>query len=86
MCSHLGKPKGTVKPEFSLKPVAKRLSELIEQEVQFVEDCIGDKVLARANELKKGEILLLENLRFYAGEQDNDADLLANWPKWLRYM
>jgi len=77
LCSHLGKPKGTVKPEFSLKPVAKRLSELIEQEVQFVEDCIGDKVLARANELKKGEILLLENLRFYAGEQDNDADFAS---------
>lgn len=74
LCSHLGKPKGEVKPELSLKPVAERLKELLQAEVFFVEDCIGDKVLAASEKLKEGEILVLENLRFYAGEQKNDLE------------
>jgi phosphoglycerate kinase len=73
LCSHLGRPKGERKPELSLKPVAKRLSELLKKEVRFVDDCIGDKVLAAKKELNPGEVLLLENLRYYKEETKNDS-------------
>ncbi|HAX62406.1 MAG TPA: phosphoglycerate kinase, partial [Elusimicrobia bacterium] len=72
LCSHLGRPKGKVAPEFSLKPVAKRLSELLEQEIKFAPDCIGDEVKKLAGGLKPKEILLLENLRFHSEEEKND--------------
>ena len=71
--SHLGRPKGEYIPEFSLKPVAKRLSELISQEVILAPDVIGEEVLSLKKELKEGQILLLENLRFHKGETTNDA-------------
>jgi phosphoglycerate kinase len=70
--SHLGRPKGQFKPEFSLKPVAKRLSELISSQVIQAEDVIGDEVEKMKSELKAGQALLLENLRFYPGETAND--------------
>lgn len=73
-CSHLGKPKGKRVEELSLKPVARRLKELLYKEVKMANDCIGDEVLSMANELKEGEILLLENLRFYKGETENDPE------------
>ena len=73
LCSHLGRPKGKVASEFSLKPVAKRLSELLEQEIKFAPDCIGDEVKKLAAGLKPKEILLLENLRFHSEEEKNDA-------------
>lgn len=72
--SHLGRPKGAVVPEFSLAPVAKRLSELLGREVKVAPDCIGPEVEAMAKELKSGEILMLENLRFHKAEEKNDPD------------
>ena len=73
-CSHLGKPKGQVKPELSLKPVAARLSELLGQEVLMADDVVGPDAQAKAAALKPGQILLLENTRFEPGETKNDPD------------
>ncbi|NOY88270.1 MAG: phosphoglycerate kinase, partial [FCB group bacterium] len=70
-CSHLGRPKGKFVPELSLKPVAKRLSELLGQKVLFAEDCIGPEAANLIGEMKEGECLLLENLRFHKGETAN---------------
>ncbi|MBO8131779.1 MAG: phosphoglycerate kinase [Candidatus Marinimicrobia bacterium] len=75
LMSHLGRPKGERKPELSLKPVAKRLQELLQgTKVYFVEDCIGDEVKKAVDTLKPGEVLLLENVRFYKGEEKNDPE------------
>lgn len=73
-CSHLGRPKGKPKPEFSLNPVGKRLSQLLVREVYFAEDCIGPEASNLAGTLKPGDCLLLENLRFHAEEEDNDPE------------
>ncbi len=73
-CSHLGKPKGEVKPELTLAPVAKRLSELLGREVIFASDTIGPDAQAKAQALKPGQILLLENLRFDIGEEKNKPE------------
>jgi len=73
-CSHLGRPKGKPKPEFSLRPIAKRLSSLLAQEVFFAEDCIGPEASNLADRLKDGDILLLENLRFHPEEEANDPE------------
>ena len=73
LMSHLGRPKGERKPEFSLKPVAEHLSKLIGQQVQFAVDCVGPDVEAQVGQLSSGECLLLENLRFHAGETTNEA-------------
>lgn len=72
LCSHLGRPKGRRYPELSLKPIAKRLGEILQQEVQFVEDCVSEAAATAASKLGKGEILLLENLRFHRGEEENN--------------
>jgi len=77
LASHLGRPKGKVQFEFSLSPVADRLSELVEAPVRFVRDCVGDEVREQAGRLKEGEILLLENLRFHAEETDNEPGFAA---------
>jgi 3-phosphoglycerate kinase len=74
ICSHLGRPKGPQDTQFSLKPVAKVLSRLLGSPVLFAADCIGDEVSDTADKLKSGEILLLENLRFYPEEEANDRD------------
>ena len=74
LASHLGRPKGEVKPEFSLKPVAKELSKLLGKEVIMANDVIGDDATNKAENLKKGEILLLENVRFHKEETDNDPE------------
>ncbi|UCC80945.1 MAG: phosphoglycerate kinase [Candidatus Zixiibacteriota bacterium] len=74
LMSHLGRPKGEVKPEFSLEPVARRLSQLMGRQVQFVNDCIGDEVEDKINSLPDGGIILLENLRFHKEEEKNDPD------------
>jgi phosphoglycerate kinase len=81
LMSHLGRPKGEVKPELSLKPVAARLGELLDQEVQMAPDCVGDEVKAMADSLKPGEVLLLENTRFHPGEKQNDSDYAAQLAK-----
>jgi len=73
LCSHMGRPKGTPNPKYTLKPVAERLSQLIGKSVQFAEDCVGENVRKMASALKSGEILLLENLRFHAAEEKNDV-------------
>ncbi len=73
-CSHLGKPKGEWKPKLTLAPVAKRLSELLGQEVIFAKDIIGEDAKAKAAALKPGQIMLLENLRFDIREEKNGAD------------
>ena len=75
--SHLGRPKGKPVAEMSLNPVAARLSELLGVEVQFTGDCIGDEAAAKKAALKPGQVLLLENLRFYAQETKNDSDFAA---------
>jgi phosphoglycerate kinase len=74
LASHLGRPKGKVKPEFSLKPVAVRLGELLGKPVKFAPDCVGPEVEAMAKALKAGEVLLLENVRFHAEEEKNDPE------------
>jgi phosphoglycerate kinase len=74
LMSHLGRPKGQRRPEMSLKPCASVLSDLLGKPVSFVGDCVGDQVTAAADALAPGEVLLLENLRFYPGETDNDAE------------
>ncbi len=74
ICSHMGRPKGQRKPEFTLAPAAKRLSRLIAKEVKLAPDCIGPEVEALAAALKPGEVLLLENLRFHPEEQANDEN------------
>ena len=75
LCSHLGRPKGEVKPEFSLRPVAEHLGKLLGKPVAFAEDCIGPKADEAAKALKVGEVLLLENTRFHAGETKNDPEM-----------
>ncbi len=75
LCSHLGRPKGQVNPEFSMKPVAARLAELLGKEVKMAEDVVGESAVALAADLKEGEVLLLENVRFEPGETKNDPEL-----------
>ena len=74
LASHLGRPKGTVDPRYSLKPVAVRLEELLGRPVPLLPDCVGPEVEAAAAALKPGETVLLENLRFHAGEEGNDPE------------
>ncbi|WP_416318325.1 phosphoglycerate kinase [Thermoanaerobacterium saccharolyticum] len=74
LVSHLGRPKGKFNMEYSMKPVAKRLSELLGKQVIVADDVIGEDAKAKANALKDGEVLLLENVRFHAEEEKNDPD------------
>jgi len=72
LASHMGRPKGKVKPELSLKPAAERLSELLNKKVEFASDCIGEEATSKANALQDGEVLQLENLRFHPEEEADD--------------
>jgi phosphoglycerate kinase len=72
LCSHMGRPKGKVVPSLSMRVVAERLSSILRQQVMFASDCIGPEVETMVNELKNGEIILLENLRFHPEEEKND--------------
>ena len=74
LASHLGRPKGKPKPEFSLAPVAGRLSELLGKAVRFVGDCVGPEVEKAITEAAPGDVLLLENLRFYPDEEANNPE------------
>ena len=74
LCSHLGRPKGEFKPEFSLQPVAKELARLLDKEIIMAKDVIGEDATSKAADLKQGEILLLENVRFHREETDNDEE------------
>lgn len=72
LASHLGRPKGEKVEKYSLRPVAEHLSKLLAQPVAFAEDCIGEAAQSKVDELKDGDVLLLENLRFHAEEEKND--------------
>jgi phosphoglycerate kinase len=72
ICSHLGRPKGKRLEEFSLAPAAQRLSQLIERPVRLVPDCVGEAVAEMVAAMRSGDVLMLENLRFHAEEQQND--------------
>ncbi len=74
MMSHLGRPRGQRNAEMSLLPVANRLGELVRNPLRFVEDCVGDEVESKTLELSDGELLLLENVRYYREETENDAE------------
>ena len=74
LCSHLGRPKGEFKPEFSLKPVAARLSELLGREVPLAEDVVGPSAHALAEKLQDGDVMMIENVRFHAEETKNDPE------------
>lgn len=74
ICSHRGRPKGVKNPDFSLAPVAAHLEKLLECDVQMGPDCVGPEVEEQVDRLAPGEVLMLENLRFYKEETENDAD------------
>lgn len=75
LCSHLGRPKGQVVPELSMAPVAKELTRLLGQEVKLAKDVVGEDAMRLASELKPGEVMLLENVRFEPGEEKNAPEL-----------
>lgn len=85
IASHLGRPKGKFVPELSLKPVAKRLSELISREVILAPDVIGDEVTKLKKELGEGQVLLLENVRFHDEETANDEDFARSLAQEVDY-
>jgi phosphoglycerate kinase len=74
LSSHLGRPKGKADPRLSLAPVAKRLQRLLNKEVIFSPDCIGSQVESLVSKMKEGDVLLLENLRYHPGEENNDEE------------
>ena len=74
LMAHLGRPKGQIKPELSLAPVAKHLGKLLGKKILFASDCVGEAAQAAASKLKPGHILLLENLRFHKEEEKNDME------------
>jgi len=74
VCSHLGRPKGEVNPEFSLGQIKDDIEKILGHKINFVDDCIGEKVSVGIKNLPVGEILLLENVRFYPGEEGNDLE------------
>jgi len=86
-CSHLGKPKGKVKIELSLRPVAAIVETLLKRQVTFVDDCVGPKVAAALDMAAAGSVLLLENLRFHGGEEANEPgfarDLAAGFTHYV---
>ena len=75
LASHLGRPKGKIDEKYSLIPVARRIQHLLKRDVVLTEDVVGSDAIAKANALKPSEVLLLENLRFEAGETENDKNL-----------
>lgn len=77
VCSHLGRPDGKLNPSFSLFPVAKRLQKLLGVDVEFVPESVGDRAQKAASKLQKGQVLLLENLRFHPEEENNTAEFGA---------
>ncbi|MDA9317460.1 phosphoglycerate kinase [Puniceicoccaceae bacterium] len=77
LASHLGRPKGEKNAKFTLAPVAEELAKQLGQPVTFVEDCIGEEVEAEVAKMGEGDVVLLENVRFYSGETDNDPEFAA---------
>ncbi len=81
LMSHLGRPKDGPTEKYSLKHVVKHLSDLLGQQVEFADDCIGEQAVEKAKDLKAGEVLLLENLRFYKEEEKGDKDFAEKLSK-----
>ena len=79
--SHLGRPNDEPDPQYSLAPVAKHLANLIPNQVKFAEDCIGEKAESAAQSLQPGEVLVLENTRFYKAEKKNDPEMAKKFAK-----
>ena len=78
LAAHFGRPKGKVNEKMRLTPVAARLSDILEQKVNLTESCIGEEALSKSNSLNNGDVLLLENVRFYEEEEKNDLDFAKN--------
>ena len=78
LAAHFGRPKGKVNEKMRLTPVAARLSEILQKKVTLTESCIGEEALAKSNILNNGDVLLLENVRFYEEEEKNDLDFAKN--------
>ena len=74
LMSHLGRPKGTFNSTYTLAPIAQRLGELLNKHIVFSQDCIGDTPKSIINQMSDGDIVLLENLRFYKEEEENSQD------------
>ncbi len=74
LCSHLGRPMGKIDSRYSLETVAKRLGKILREKIKFAHDCIGPEVELSVSDLENGEVLMLENLRFYPDEEDNNPD------------
>jgi phosphoglycerate kinase len=74
LASHLGRPKGERKPKYSMAPAAKRLSRFLSKDVRLAPDCIGDEVKGMIDAMQPGDVLMLENVRFYEGEEKNDEN------------
>src|SRR4051812_5749979 len=74
LASHLGRPKGQPNPKYSLEPVGRCLSALLAKDVILTDDCIGDGARGLSQQLRNGDVLLLENLRFHPGEEENTPD------------
>jgi phosphoglycerate kinase len=85
IASHLGRPKGERKSKYSLEPIREKLSELLGADVQWSNDCVGGDSESKASALKAGEVLLLENLRFHAGEEKNDRGFAEQLRKLADY-
>lgn len=87
LVSHLGRPEGKVNPEFSLGQIASQVGDILGKKIVFVDDCIGEKVGEALDEINDDEVLLLENVRFYSGEETNDKDfaekLTANFDVFI---
>jgi phosphoglycerate kinase len=81
LSSHLGRPKGKVDPRFSLASVAKRLQRLLNKEVVFAPDCIGSQVEGLVSKMRDGDVMLLENLRYHPGEENNDEEFARSLAK-----
>lgn len=75
LCSHLGRPKGVVDPNFSLRPIANYLEDLLDRPITFVEDCIGPYAESATRNMKPGDVVVLENTRFHSGEKKNDPEM-----------
>ena len=78
LAAHFGRPKGKVNEKMRLTPVAARLSDILEKKVNLTESCIGEEALDKSNSLNNGDVLLLENVRFYEEEEKNDLDFAKN--------
>ena len=81
LMSHLGRPKGKIKPEFSLMPAGEKLAELLEMPIKFSHDCVSEDAINVSHNLQPGEVHLLENLRFYNEETNNDSQFSMNLSK-----